>query len=89
MEGDAASSSNAVDSDPVPCRIDLAMDQDAFDRLAARARARGVAFDAEPHARFEGMPGEQRVMFFRDPSGNALEFKTMKHPENLFARYRA
>jgi len=91
VEGhDAASSSNAVDGDPVPVpHFGLAMDADAFDRLAARARARGVAFDAEPHARFEGMPGEQRVMFFRDPSGNALEFKTMKHPENLFARYRA
>jgi extradiol dioxygenase family protein len=26
-------------------------------------------------------------MFFKDPSGNALEFKAMSHPENLFARY--
>lgn len=26
-------------------------------------------------------------MFFRDCSGNALEFKAMAHPENLFARY--
>lgn len=26
-------------------------------------------------------------MFFKDPSGNNLEFKAMTHPENLFARY--
>ena len=27
-------------------------------------------------------------MFFYDPSGNALEFKAMTAPENLFAKYR-
>ena len=26
-------------------------------------------------------------MFFYDPSGNALEFKAMTNPENLFAKY--
>lgn len=26
-------------------------------------------------------------MFFKDPSGNALEFKAMTNPENLFAKY--
>jgi len=26
-------------------------------------------------------------MFFKDPSGNALEFKAMAKPENLFAKY--
>ena len=35
-----------------------------------------------------GMPGEQHTMFFYDPSGNALEFKAMTSPENLFAKYR-
>ena len=28
--------------------------------------------------------GEQRTMFFRDPSGNALEFKAFPRPEALF-----
>ena len=46
-----------------------------------------VDFVIAPHVRFEGMPGEQRTMFFKDPSGNALEFKTMANPANLFARY--
>lgn len=26
-------------------------------------------------------------MFFKDPSGNNLEFKAMTNPENLFAKY--
>ncbi len=26
-------------------------------------------------------------MFFTDDSGNALEFKAMTNPENLFAKY--
>ena len=34
-----------------------------------------------------GKPGEQWTMFFKDPSGNALEFKAMTRPENLFAKY--
>jgi extradiol dioxygenase family protein len=36
---------------------------------------------------YQGQPGEQLTMFFTDPSGNALEFKAMSRPENLFARY--
>ncbi|KXZ53250.1 hypothetical protein GPECTOR_7g1144 [Gonium pectorale] len=27
------------------------------------------------------------TMFFHDPSGNALEFKAMTNPDNLFAKY--
>ena len=34
-----------------------------------------------------GQPGEQWTMFFKDPSGNALEFKAMTTPANLFAKY--
>ncbi len=41
----------------------------------------------QPHIRFEGKPGEQWTMFFKDPSGNALEFKAMTNPKNLFAKY--
>lgn len=34
-----------------------------------------------------GKPGEQWTMFFKDPSGNSLEFKAMTNPANLFAKY--
>ena len=40
----------------------------------------------EPTIRFKGQPGEQATMFFRDPSGNALEIKAMATPANLFVK---
>jgi hypothetical protein len=36
--------------------------------------------------RFAGQPGEQATMFFLDPAGNALEFKSMTDPAKLFAK---
>ena len=54
---------------------------------AERLRHAGVTFIIEPHLRFVGMPGEQWTMFFKDPSGNNLEFKAMTKIENLFAKY--
>ncbi|MEL0186599.1 MAG: glyoxalase, partial [Flavobacteriaceae bacterium] len=40
----------------------------------------------EPYIRFEGQKGEQKTMFFKDPSGNALEFKTFKNIDQLFEK---
>ena len=48
-----------------------------WERLAARLEAAGVDFAIPPTVRFRGEPGEQATMFFRDPSGNALEIKAM------------
>jgi uncharacterized protein len=36
--------------------------------------------------RFRGLPGEQATMFFYDPAGNALEFKSFQNLGQLFAR---
>ena len=57
---------------------------DQYQAMAERVRASGVQFVIEPRVRFEGQPGEQATMFFLDPSGNALEFKSFKHPEHVF-----
>ncbi len=54
--------------------------------MAERVRAAGVPFGIEPYVRFEGRPGEQATMFFRDPSGNALEFKAFADDSMLFAK---
>ena len=43
--------------------------------VAARLEAAGTAFIIPPSVRFEGEPGEQWTMFFRDPSGNPVEVK--------------
>jgi hypothetical protein len=58
-----------------------------FHDLADRLRTANVQFIIEPHLRFVNMPGEQWTMFFKDPSGNNLEFKAMTKMENLFAKY--
>jgi extradiol dioxygenase family protein len=58
----------------------------AWHELAQRLKAHGVAFIIEPHIRFQGEVGEQATMFFKDPSGNALEFKAFADPSRLFAK---
>jgi extradiol dioxygenase family protein len=54
--------------------------------LAMGLQGAGVEFDIEPTIRFVGEPGEQATMFLLDPAGNALEFKAMSDPSNLFAK---
>ncbi len=80
---------NPVDGDEVPVpHAGLALETvEQFQELAERVRSHGIDFVIEPHLRFEGMPGEQYTMFFKDPSGNNLEFKAMTNHENLFAKY--
>ena len=46
-----------------------------------------VEFVIEPYIRFRDEIGEQATMFFRDPSGNSLEFKSFKDPSQLFRKY--
>lgn len=53
--------------------------------LAARLQAAGTAFDLEPAVRFQGQPGEQWTMFFRDPSGNPIEIKGFPSLDGVFA----
>ncbi|AGC75565.1 glyoxalase/extradiol ring-cleavage dioxygenase family [Nonlabens dokdonensis DSW-6] len=55
-------------------------------RVFAKAvKEKGVEFIIEPYIRFEGLPGEQATMFFQDPSGNSLEFKSFKDFNQIFA----
>ena len=58
---------------------------DDWKALAARLEEKGVDFDIPPVIRFEGEPGEQRTMFFFDPSGNPIEIKGFADFEGLFA----
>lgn len=54
--------------------------------LAARLQAAATKFVIAPYVRFAGQVGEQATMFFRDPSGNALEFKGFADDSQIFAR---
>lgn len=79
---------NKVDRNEVPVpHFGLVLAEQDFHKLAERLKTANVSFVVEPQRRFVGQPGEQWTMFFLDPSNNALEFKSMKNPDNLFARY--
>ena len=79
---------NPVDGDEVPVpHFGLQLTVPQWRDLVARLEKAGVEFVIPPTLRFEGAPGEQYTMFFKDPSGNNLEFKAMSKRENLFAKY--
>lgn len=78
---------NEVDGHDVPVpHFGVVLDWEHFHAFAARLREHGVKFVIEPYIRFAGLVGEQATMFFKDPSGNALEFKAFKDRGQLFAK---
>ncbi|MFN3243116.1 MAG: VOC family protein [Planctomycetota bacterium] len=78
---------NPVDGDHVPVpHFGVVLEWQRWHDFADHLRERGVAFVLEPRVRFEGQPGEQATMFFRDPAGNALEFKSFRDLGQLFAQ---
>ena len=78
---------NRVDGHDVPVpHFGVVLTMPDWEALAARVEAAGIRFGIAPHVRFKGQVGEQATMFFRDPSGNALEFKAFGDDANLFAR---
>jgi len=85
--GRGADHHNPVDGHDVPVpHFGVVLDWDDFQALAARLREGGLKFVIEPYIRFRGQPGEQATMFFRDPSGNAIEMKAFADLGQLFAR---
>jgi len=77
---------NAVDGDGVPSfHYGVVLDMDRWQALADRLVAAKIDFIIAPKTRFKGETGEQATMFFRDPAGNALEFKAFKDIGQLFA----
>jgi extradiol dioxygenase family protein len=82
-----AAQTNEVDGDAVPVRhFGAILAWNDWHALADRLREAGIKFIIEPHIRFKGEVGEQATMFFLDPSGNALEFKSFQDPSQIFAR---
>jgi hypothetical protein len=83
----SAPSHNPVDGDAVPVpHFGVVLSIDAWRQLAERLERAGVDFIIPPRIRFAGEPGEQGTLFFRDPFGNALEFKGFRDMAALFAR---
>jgi extradiol dioxygenase family protein len=80
-------SANPVDGHDVPVRhFGVILGWDQWHQLADPLKAGGVRFLIEPGIRFQGQVGEQATMFFLDPAGNALEFKSFRVMSLVFAR---
>ncbi|MEP1097698.1 MAG: VOC family protein [Cyclobacteriaceae bacterium] len=87
LEGSSEEVSNPVDGKHVPVpHFGVVLNWEDWENLADRLRSHNTDFVIEPYTRFEGEIGEQATMFFRDPSGNPLEFKAFKDDSQIFAK---
>lgn len=78
--------SNPVDGQDVPVpHFGVVLSMYDWEKLSERLKKNGTKFIIEPTIRFKGKPGEQATLFFKDPEGNALEFKAFKDLGQLFA----
>ncbi|GAA3616120.1 glyoxalase [Flavivirga amylovorans] len=81
------SHTNPVDGKDVPVpHFGVVLPWDVFHVFAENLQSKNINFIIEPYIRFEGLVGEQATMFFKDPSDNALEFKSFKDMGQLFAK---
>ena len=79
--------SNLVDGKDVPVpHFGVVLEWNTFQELSIRLKSKNVKFIIEPYIRFKDLPGEQATMFFKDPSGNALEFKSFKDFNQIFEK---
>ena len=77
---------NVVDGDTVPTRhFGLILDWSHWHELARHLETEQQEFLIAPKTRFVGEAGEQATFFLLDPAGNALEFKSFKDPNRIFA----
>ncbi len=56
-----------------------------FQNLVGSLRKAQVKFIIEPRIRYANQVGEQETMFLTDFSGNAIEIKCFKNPDDMFA----
>ena len=77
---------NPVDGHEVPVpHFGVVLNWSDWEDLSKKLASHGIDFIIEPYIRFEGEVGEQATMFFKDPSGNALEFKAFKNDDQIFS----
>ncbi len=83
----ALAHTNTVDGKYVPVRhFGAILPWGEWQELADKLKAQGIEFVIEPYIRFKGEVGEQATMFFLDPCGNALEFKSFQDETQIFAK---
>tara|TARA_X000001036_G_C20673544_1_gene803335 strand:+ start:1156 stop:1587 length:432 start_codon:yes stop_codon:yes gene_type:complete len=83
--GESTSFANEVDGKDVPVpHFGILLEWKQFDDFSEQIKLKGINYIIEPYLRFKGLPGEQKTMFFKDPFGNALEFKAFKNDSEIF-----
>ena len=83
--GESSTFSNEVDGKDVPIpHFGIVLEWKQFEIFSEKLKSSDINFIIEPYLRFKGLPGEQKTMFFKDPFGNALEFKSFKHDNQIF-----
>ena len=58
--------------------------EEEWQALADRAKAKGLTFYQQPRRRFAGTRIEHLTFFLQDPSQNLLEFKCYRHESAIF-----
>ena len=80
-------STNTVDGNRVRVpHFGIILKKKDWDTLAKKLSAANVEFIIEPRTRFKDNAGEQSTMFIKDPSGNALEFKSFQDDDHIFIK---
>ena len=79
--------SNDVDGNNIPVpHFGIILDWDQFQKLSANLQSKNINFIIEPTIRFKGKVGEQAIMFLKDPSNNAIEFKSFRNNDEIFKK---
>jgi len=76
---------NEVDGENVPVRhFGVILEPLEWIALKEKLISNQVRFIISPTTRFKNKSGEQSTMFIQDPSGNALEFKSVSDDDMIF-----
>ncbi len=76
-----------VDNIAVPMpHFGIILPLDLWLRMADKLIKAKIEFIIPPTLRFEGCPGQQNTMFFMDPFGNPIEFKSFSDNNEVFNR---
>ena len=78
---------NEVDGNNVPVKhFGVILNKEEWKQLKDKLLKLDVNFLIKPQTRFKGLKGEQSTLFIKDPSGNALEFKSFKDDLMIFEK---
>ena len=87
LDEDSNVPTNPVDGEAIPVRhFGIVLSWENWQALVEKLDNQNITYLIRPTIRFKGEAGEQATLFIRDPSGNALEFKSFRDDQKLFAR---